>query len=443
MAREGMMVSKVFHDSGRSMAQYSGILCHLTSLPSGDLSEAERFIDMLVVSGASVWQMLPLTPPDEHASPYSSPSAFAAWDGWVEESADSEFDMSAESYWLRDWALYRMSKKEQNGKPWFEWPNELKNKDADALARYSTREVIEEQKRFMQRWEDIKEYANNRGVSLIGDLPIFIAHDSADVWAHRELFQLDEEGQPVVVAGVPPDYFNEDGQRWGMVLYDWQSHEDEGWEWWRQRMGRMLRLFDMVRVDHFRGIHSAWAIPAEAETARDGAWQEGPKDALVEQLLEVAGSPRYIIAEDLGIIPPEVVELRKRHGLEGMAVLHFGFDDDNADNPHRPENISFDQVVYTGTHDNDTTVGWWDSAPSERRSRVERHREEGESVPRCLIRLALESAAGMAIIPLQDIMELGSEARMNMPGTGHGNWRWRFDWEQIPDFMLEPVESES
>ncbi len=438
-----MMVSKVFHDSGRSMAQYSGILCHLTSLPSGDLAEAERFIDMLVDSGASVWQMLPLTPPDEHASPYSSPSAFAAWDGWTEEFADSEFDMSAESYWLRDWALYRMIKKEQNGKPWFEWPDELKNRGADALARYSTREVIEEQKRFMQRWEDIKEYANNRGVSLIGDLPIFIAHDSADVWAHRELFQLDEEGQPVVVAGVPPDYFNEDGQHWGMVLYDWQSHEDEGWEWWRQRMGRMLRLFDMVRVDHFRGIHSAWAIPAEAESAKTGAWQEGPKDALVEQLLEVAGSPRHIIAEDLGIIPPEVVELRKRHGLGGMAVLHFGFDDDNADNPHRPENISFDQVVYTGTHDNDTTMGWWDSAPPERRSRVERFREEGESVPRCLIRLALESAAGMAIIPLQDIMELGSEARMNRPGTGHGNWRWRFDWEQIPDFMLEPVESES
>ncbi|MDP6011038.1 MAG: 4-alpha-glucanotransferase, partial [Candidatus Poseidoniaceae archaeon] len=426
-----------------SMALNSGILCHPTSLPSGDLAEAERFIDMLVDSKASLWQLLPLTPPDEHASPYSSPSAFAAWDGWVGESAGSEFNISAESYWLEDWALYQVIKKEQDGKPWFEWPDELKNRDAAAMARYSTVGVIEEQKRFMHRWTEIKEYAKNSGVSIIGDLPIFIAHDSADVWAHKELFQLDEEGQPVVVAGVPPDYFNEDGQRWGMVLYDWQSHEDEKWEWWRQRMRRMLRLFDIVRVDHFRGFHSAWAIPADAKTAKAGTWQEGPKGALIEQLLEVVDSPRQIIAEDLGIIPPEVVELRKRYDLEGMAVLHFGFDDNNADNPHRPENIASDQVVYTGTHDNDTTIGWWKSAPSERRARVERHRKDGESVPRCLIRLALESAASMAIIPLQDIMELGSEARMNMPGTGHGNWKWQFEWEEIPDFTLEPVESES
>ena len=436
------MVSKVFHELGRSMAQYSGILCHVSSLPSGDLSEAERFIDILADSKGSVWQMLPLTPPDEHGSPYSSPSAFAAWEGWVEASGDSDFDLSAESYWLRDWALYRVIKREQDGKPWFEWPEELKNREPEAMARYSTAEVVEEQKRFMHRWTAIKEYAKKRDVSLIGDLPIFIAHDSADVWAHRDLFQLDEDGQPTVVAGVPPDYFNEDGQRWGMVLYDWQSHEDEGWEWWRQRMGRILRLFDMVRVDHFRGFHSAWAIPTISETAKSGTWQEGPKDALLEQLLDVAGSPRHILAEDLGIIPQEVIELRKRHGLEGMAVLHFGFDDDNADNPHHPENISSDQIVYTGTHDNDTTKGWWNNSPPERRNRVERYLLEGETVPRCLIRLALESAAAMAIIPLQDIMELGSEARMNMPGTGHGNWSWRFEWEEIPEFTLEPNGSE-
>ena len=207
-------------------------------------------------------------------------------------------------------------------------------------------------------------------------------------------------------------------------------------------MQRMLRLFDMVRIDHFRGFHSAWAIPVEADNARSGTWQEGPKDVLIEQLLDVAGSSRRIIAEDLGIIPPEVIELRKRHGLEGMAVLHFGFDDDNADNPHRPENITIDKVVYTGTHDNDTTAGWWNNAPSERRRRVERYRLSGESVPQCLIRLALESEAGMAIIPLQDIMELGSEARMNMPGTVHGNWNWRFEWDDIPDFTLVSIGSE-
>jgi len=425
------------------MAHYSGILCHLTSLPSGNLADAERFIDVLADSQASVWQMLPITPPDEHGSPYSSPSAFAAWDRWVEDSKEVEFDISAESFWLMDWALYRVIKQEQGGKPWFEWPDELKNRDAKALSRYSISTVIDEQKRFMHRWMQIRAHAKSRGVALIGDLPIFIAHDSADVWAHRELFQLDENGMPTVVAGVPPDYFNEDGQRWGMVLYDWKSHEAEEWQWWRQRMERMLRLFDMVRIDHFRGFHSAWAIPSDCKTARSGVWQDGPKDALLDQLLDVAGSPEHILAEDLGIIPAEVDELRKKHGLEGMAVLHFGFDNDNADNPHRPENITFDKVVYTGTHDNDTTNGWWNNAPPQTKKRLERYRIEGESIPQCLIRLALQSEAGMAIIPLQDIMELGSEARMNMPGTEYGNWNWKFTWDELPEFTLKRKESTS
>lgn len=425
------------------MAKYSGILCHLTSLPSGNLADAERFIDVIADSQASVWQMLPVTPPDEHGSPYSSPSAFAAWEGWVEDSKEVEFDLSAESFWLKDWALYRVIKQEQGGKPWFEWPDELKNRDAKALSRYSISTVIDEQKRFMHRWMQIRAHAKSRGVALIGDLPIFIAHDSADVWAHRELFQLDENGRPTVVAGVPPDYFNEDGQRWGMVLYDWKSHEAEEWQWWRQRMERMLRLFDMVRIDHFRGFHSAWAIPSDSKSAKSGVWQDGPKDALLEQLLDVSGGPEHIIAEDLGIIPPEVDELRKKHGLEGMAVLHFGFDNDNADNPHRPENITYDKVVYTGTHDNDTTNGWWNNAHPQTKKRLEGYRNEGESIPQCLIRLALQSEAGMAIIPLQDIMELGSQARMNMPGTEYGNWNWKFTWDELPEFRLKRKESTS
>ena len=425
------------------MGRYSGILCHLTSLPAGNLSDAERFIDILVEAKVNLWQMLPITPPDEFGSPYSSPSAFASWDKWVEEPIDSDYDLSAESYWLNDWALYRIIKKEQGGKPWYEWPDELKNRDERALSRYTVSSVFEEEKRFMHRWMQIKRYAEEKGVSLIGDLPIFIAHDSADVWAHRELFQLDENGYPTVVAGVPPDYFSEDGQRWGMVLYDWKAHEKDGWRWWRQRLARMLRLFDMVRIDHFKGIHSAWAIPMEAKTARHGKWQDGPKDSLIEQLLEVAGSPRRIIAEDLGIIPPAVNDLRQRFGLEGMAVLHFGFDDDNAENPHKPENITYDKVVYTGTHDNDTTNGWWEKSPSERKMRVERFRKERESIPQCLIRLALESAAAMAIIPLQDIMELGSDARMNIPGSHANNWKWKFSWEKLPDFSLNREESKS
>jgi 4-alpha-glucanotransferase len=201
-------------------------------------------------------------------------------------------------------------------------------------------------------------------------------------------------------------------------------------------MKRMMRLFDIVRIDHFRGFHSAWAIPTKEKTARNGEWLEGPKDELIEILIRVAGSHERIIAEDLGIIPKEIVEMRKRHRLEGMSVLHFGFDDENADNPHRPENIVFDQVVYTGTHDNDTTNGWWNDSTPQRRARVEKLAKPGESICQTMIRLAIESPAGMAIIQLQDIMELGTNARMNTPGTVHGNWKWRFEWDSLQKFSL-------
>ena len=233
---------------------------------------------------------------------------------------------------------------------------------------------------------------------------------------------------PQVVAGVPPDYFSKKGQRWGTVLYDWDAHRKENWEWWKQRMARMMRLFDIVRIDHFRGIHSAWAIPVKHKTARKGKWLEGPKDELIEALIEVCGSHECIIAEDLGIIPPEVTELRQRHKLEGMSVLQFAFDDDNKDNPHKPENITFDRVVYTGTHDNNTTKGWWNE---KKRKRLKPYIKEGETVCQAMIRLATESPAGMAIIPIQDIMELGSQARMNTPGVAFGNWQWKFSWDML------------
>ena len=404
------------------MAQYTGVLCHITSLPNG-LSDAEEFIDYIVDYGASVWQVLPITPPDEHGSPYASPSAFAAWDSLGESEA---LDMKEESYWLEDWLLFEALKVKFDGKPWYEWPVEYRDRNPSALAEIHTDATA--QARFMGRWKEVREYAKSKDVSLIGDLPIFVSHDSADVWANRELFMLDEKGMPQVVAGVPPDYFSKKGQRWGTVLYDWDAHKKENWEWWKQRMTRMMRLFDMVRIDHFRGIHSAWAIPVKHKTARKGKWLEGPKDELIEALIEVCGSHECIIAEDLGIIPAEVTELRQRHKLEGMSVLQFAFDDDNKDNPHKPENISIDRVVYTGTHDNNTTKGWWGE---KKRRRLKPYLRTEESVCQTMIRLAVESPARMAIIPIQDIMELGSEARMNTPGVAFGNWQWKFSWDDL------------
>jgi 4-alpha-glucanotransferase len=410
------------------MARYWGVLCHVTSLPSGDLDDAERFIDFIADSGANSWQMLPITPPDQHGSPYASPSAFAAWEKLGQATA---IDMSAESYWLDDWLLFEAIKKQQNGTPWTDWPVELRDRHPEALAKINI--VDQSQSRFMGRWNQIKSYAKQKQISLIGDLPIFIAHDSADVWAHRELFLLEPDGYPSVVAGVPPDYFSQDGQKWGTVLYDWPAHRAQGWEWWKQRMARMMRLFDIVRIDHFRGFHSAWAIPTTDENAKNGIWIPGPGDELVAKLVAVAGSPKCIIAEDLGIIPAEVIELRKRHKLEGMAVLQFGFDDENPDNPHNPKNIKLDQVVYTGTHDNNTTIGWWKDSPQWRKDRINLKGDICDT----LIEMALDSSAGMAIIPLQDILKLGSEARMNTPGTTIGNWNWRFDWDQIENVQID------
>ena len=415
------------------MAQYLGVLCHITSLPSGDLSDAERFIDFIAKSGANSWQILPITPPDQHGSPYASPSAFAAW----EKLGQSKLaDLVEESYWLEDWLLFETIKKQQKGIPWTDWPVEFRDRHPQALASVNIDETT--QSRFMGRWQEIQSYAKDKQVSIIGDLPIFVAHDSADVWAHRELFLLEPDGHPKVVAGVPPDYFSEDGQKWGTVLYDWPAHRTEGWEWWSQRMARMMRLFDIVRIDHFRGFHSAWAIPANDENAKNGIWIPGPGDELIAKLVEVAGSPECIIAEDLGIIPAEVIALRKRHKLEGMAVLQFGFDDENPDNPHNPKNIKYDQVVYTGTHDNDTTIGWWKDSPQWRKDRIKLNGDICDT----LIQMALKSPAGMAVIPLQDILKLGTEARMNTPGTTVGNWNWRFDWDQTKNiqFDLNQVE---
>jgi len=408
-----------------------GVLCHLTSLPDVSVMAATRFLDWLAREGVDVWQMLPITPPDEHGSPYASPSAFAAWPNLMKSEELDE--MAEDDYWLEDWGLYAAIKEEHEHRPWFEWPKPLRDRDPDALQTYRSKAVkhIDQQRSFQSAWNAIRAKAKACGVKLVGDLPIFIAHDSADVWAHRSLFQLNDEGQPTHVAGVPPDYFSEGGQKWGTMLYAWNEHEREDWRWWKERMKRMLRLFDVVRIDHFRGIHSNWAVPLEDEDARNGFWKEGPKDALLDALLSTASSPTSILAEDLGIIPKEVIALRKRYGLPGMAVLHFGFHGETVSNPHHPHSIQPDQVVYTGTHDNDTTLGWWNTLDSEARDRVNALLKQNETPVKGMVRLALESRAGMSVIPLQDLLELETSARMNTPGTSEGNWKWSFSWTDL------------
>jgi len=408
-----------------------GVLCHLTSLPSSETEGTRRFLDWMNRVGFSVWQMLPITPPDEHGSPYASPSAFA---GWPELMQGERIEVKEEDeYWIEDWALYAAIKEAHQGRPWFEWPEPLRNRDDEALEtfRKDTKHHLDQQGRFNAAWSEFKHYAESQGIQLIGDLPIFVSHDSADVWAHRHLFQLDEHGMPTYVAGVPPDYFSEDGQRWGTVLYDWEAHRRDNWRWWKERLKRMFRLFHSVRIDHFRGIHSNWAIPVDDEHAKNGHWQTGPGEEWLQAMVALAPSPDNILAEDLGIIPQEVVDLRRKFELPGMAVLHFGFNGDIAKNPHHPENIQLDQVVYTGTHDNDTTLGWWASLDTETKSSLSPLMRPNETPPQALIRMAQTCNAMMSIVPLQDVLELDTSTRMNTPGTAHGNWKWSFSWDDL------------
>ena len=409
-----------------------GVLCHLTSLPHPSLDDGIRFLNWLNEVGFNAWQMLPLTPPDKHGSPYASPTAFAAWPELMRN--ESVVEMPDDGYWLDDWGLYAAIKEAQGGRPWFEWPTPLRDRDPEALAVHRQRAAyhIKEQQQVQSAWNQLLEEARTIGISLIGDVPMFVSHDSADVWAHRSLFQLNEEGMPEVVAGVPPDYFSEGGQKWGTVLYDWTAHRNENWRWWKERMKRMLRLFDVVRIDHFRGIHSNWAVPFGDEDARLGRWQEGPADELLEAILGVVDEAHRVVAEDLGIIPPEVVELRRRFNLRGMAVLHFGFDGEET-NPHHPSTICSDQVVYTGTHDNNTTLGWWEAQNEATQTRVKALLKPNEDPVTGLIRLALESPASLSILPLQDLLGLDGAARMNTPGTFEGNWQWSFEWNALDE----------
>ncbi|MEJ2692047.1 MAG: 4-alpha-glucanotransferase [Candidatus Thiodiazotropha sp.] len=464
----------------------AGILLHVTSLPGpghvGDLgSNAYRFVDFLVSAGMSVWQILPIGPTMHDNSPYQSSSIYAgnprlislemllergwlkevpdnakgltdklkadciklAWEGFKNRAneadrVDLQRFVAEQGWWLEDYALFQALRAELKH-CWWNWRKTLRDRDPQALAssRARLKDLIEatkfEQYLFFTQWMHLKRYANDRGVLLFGDVPIFVAHDSAEVWAHRGFFDLLENGHPRVVAGVPPDYFSATGQRWGNPLYKWDALEADGFSFWIDRLKVQSTLFDFLRIDHFRGFEAYWEIPATEETAINGHWVKAPGEKLFSELYK-ALPHLELVAEDLGIITPEVESMRKAHGLPGMRILQFAFTG-GPDNPYLPFRHTRDSVVYTGTHDNDTTLGWYTSLDDTERELVDDYLGHSREVmPWPMIRCALASRAALAMIPMQDALGLDGVHRMNTPGTTRGNWGWRFHWEDIePD----------
>jgi 4-alpha-glucanotransferase len=469
-----------------------GILLHPTSLPgggTGDLGDnACDFVDFLSAAGASVWQVLPLGPTHADRSPYLTLSVHAGntrlispqrlvVEGFLDRQQleraqqDCQGDIAglkeqciAQAYlntgndaqikrtvgefvrqcghWLPDYALYQALKSRHGGRPWFKWPVPLRDRDPQALAAARTElqpaleRIVFGQYLFRRQWVQLKGYANERGIRLFGDLPIFVAHDSADIWSHRKYFQLTGSGRPKVVAGVPPDYFSKDGQRWGNPLYDWSKLAEDDFDWWVQRLRTQLAYFDLLRIDHFRGFESYWEIPAENTTAVHGRWVKGPGEVFFRRLKERLGA-LPLVAEDLGLITNAVVRLRKTLGLPGMCVLQFAFDG-KPDNPHLPHNHDPCSVVYSGTHDNDTTMGWFEGLTAQQKESIYGYLGmPREAMPWALIRAAFQSVSRLAVLPMQDIMGLGSEHRMNTPGQNSSNWQWAFQWHDVDSGTAE------
>lgn len=464
----------------------AGILLHITSLPGageqGDLGqEAYHFVKFLHDTGVSVWQVLPLGMTHADGSPYQALSAHAGnpklisidWlvrRGWLQETERSQnyandgairgvirnayngflnraeqqdkddFDRFCreKDFWLDDFALFLALRVEFNLQSWNQWPQHFKERDEKAIREARRRLKIQiewikfEQYVFFRQWMELKAYANEHDVFLFGDVPIFVSYDSADVWAHRDVFKLDRNGEMSVVTGVPPDYFSATGQRWGNPHYNWTHLEQTGFKWWVDRMKTQLEMVDLIRIDHFRGLEAAWEIPANEDTAINGCWAQAPGRALLEAINAEHGSIP-LVAEDLGIITPEVEALRDEFGLPGMKILQFAFDD-GPNNPYLPDHYDKNCVVYTGTHDNDTTVGWLQVTSHDVRNYIYEYLGQPTMPLHCaLIHAALSSVANLAVIPMQDILELDSSHRMNTPGTIEGNWRWRFQWHQLLD----------
>ncbi len=484
----------------------SGILLHVTSLPAahgiGDLgSTAHDFVDFLAESGQTIWQVLPVSPTGYGDSPYQCFSAFAgnpllidllklqeqgrlgsqdfagakqlasdfvdygsviAFKQALLRKAAQDFFVNADendsnafrkfcadcAWWLNDYALFMAAKDLHNGVAWTEWDTPLRQRDQTALSQWRQRLLPEiqihkfAQFEFFRQWESLKNHCHRNGIRIMGDIPIYVAHDSADVWAHQELFRLEERGRPTVIAGVPPDYFSATGQLWGNPIYRWDVLRSSGYRWWIDRFRESLKLFDMVRLDHFRGFEAYWEIPAGAATAIEGKWVKGPGREFFEILRsELKELP--VVAENLGVITPEVECLRHEFGFPGMSLLQFAFGNDPQGPSFRPHNYTRELVAYTGGHDNDTTIGWWTSTGVGESTRtaedIRKEREftraylgfENEPINWVFIRTILASVAAVAIIPLQDVLGLGSEARMNLPGTITGNWKWRYQLSSL------------
>ncbi len=473
----------------------SGALLHITSLPSGtgigNMGEAAyKFIDLLSAGHMRYWQVLPMCPTGYGNSPYQSYSSFALnsmlidWNpfvgyGWITQHdllplkvlshTSADFDairgihptlyqkaitagladeahkepfnvfVEANSHWLIDYSAFICLKALNRDKVWYEWKKahraysaelikDLQKTHGDAL-----KAVQFEQYLLYHQWNQLKQYANERGIQIVGDLPIYVSADSADTWANVELFQYGKRLTPTRLAGVPPDYFNEDGQFWGNPLYDWKAMKTENFAWWMRRLKHSLEQFDVVRLDHFRALEAYWSIPHKAETAKEGKWVKGPGIAFFEAMKQVLPHAKLIV-EDLGVITPEVLDLKLDSGFPGLAVLQFAFGGES-DNFYLPHNISPNTVICTGTHDNDTSLGWYKQTDDKTRDHLRRYlMVSGDEVSWDLIRAAYRSVANLCIIPFQDFLALDEHARMNVPGLASGNWGWRSSWEQLNQF---------
>lgn len=444
----------------KEQQRITGVLLHPTSLPSGVLDkDVYRWLDFMAAASLKLWQVLPLGVPQDNLSPYQCYSAFAMNPALLDQSevennaeinnADFQQWHQQESHWLDDYALFIALKESFNDAPWYEWNEPFKHREEPALEQFKETHgqqintIYQQQYQIYQRWHNIRDYAAERNIYLFGDMPIFVAHDSADVWAHQDYFLLDQNGQPEVVAGVPPDYFSATGQRWGNPHFNWQVMQKNNFDWWIDRIKNHLQLFDLVRIDHFRGLEAVWVIEADCETAECGVWQKVLGDQLLQSLKNEMGEIP-LVAEDLGIITPEVNALREKYHLPGMSVLQFSFDNFD-DNPHKPKNINHQRIAYTGTHDNDTTVGWYQSLDDLAKQHILtqlgiHEKATANQVCDTLMDITLQTKAQLAVIPIQDFLYLGSEARMNIPGTVEGNWQWRFQWQQMPSNLAEKIK---
>jgi 4-alpha-glucanotransferase len=470
----------------------AGILLHPTSLPSsqdsGDLgSNAYWFVDFLLDSGVSIWQTLPLGLPHANLSPYQCQSVHAGNPQLIslellikdnlleheqigehshaeclefsyynfkqdnEATAQAEYNkfLETHNFWLKDYAVFRTLKAHCKQKAWWEWEEKYRDKKQFAvsnLQKYFATEIeyyYFEQFIFFKQWLALKKYANDKGIKLFGDLPIFVAADSVDVWSRRRNFLLNEEGKPTVVAGVPPDYFSENGQLWGNPHYDWEYMEANNFKWWVERLYTQQELFDIVRIDHFRGFEAYWEVDADETTAINGRWVEAPGEALFKTLQEdKLINSMDLVAEDLGIITQEVTNLREQFNIPGMKILQFAFDDD-ANNAYLPHNHEYNTVVYTGTHDNNTTLGWFNEQPENVQKHIYEYLGADENIPMPfpLIKTAYASLAKFAIIPMQDALSGDADQRMNIPGTAEGNWQWRFQWEDVPKNLSKKLKN--